>query len=187
MHLGLSELQSGPVQLLLRCFAAIATITTITALVGCSSGGTTVTGGGTGEGSGTERSDRGGETSGEGASSNGGAVSSGSPGPGGSSGEWSSSGGSSSGSSSSGSSGGSSSGSSSGGSGSGGSTAPHPECVAWANRHCSCLESVNAAAPSCRTNSAKGCTDGIELCPAQLSWYQCSQTTCGKSCPDPGC
>jgi hypothetical protein len=151
-------------------------------LAGCTTGRTTG-GDGTGgeEGSGNGNASGAGNGSGngtEGAGSSGDTATDSPPSEGESSGESSSSG--SSGSSSSGSSGSSSSGSS-------GSTPPRPACVAWANRHCACLEAANAAAANCRTKGAQGCEDAITLCPAQLSWYTCSQVTCGKTCPNPGC
>ncbi|MCW5830980.1 MAG: hypothetical protein KIS78_00815 [Labilithrix sp.] len=46
---------------------------------------------------------------------------------------------------------------------------------------------MNAAAPDCRTKAAAGCDDAIDLCPVYVSWYTCSQTTCGNTCAQPDC
>ncbi|MBX3217297.1 MAG: hypothetical protein KF850_35025 [Labilithrix sp.] len=141
------------------------------ALIACTGGPTVTSGEGDGESSG-ERGEEGDgrESSGDPSSSNRGGGSSEQPsGPAGSDGSEEGDEGSSS------------------SSGSSGSTAPRAECVAWANRHCSCLEAVNAARPDCRTKSAAGCEDGVSLCPKQLAWYTCSQVTCGNTCAQPDC
>jgi hypothetical protein len=69
---------------------------------------------------------------------------------------------------------------------SGGSSAPRPECVAFANHQCGCY-GPNASA-TCTTDLAKGCEDGVSLCPSQLTWYTCvTGNACGTSaCTAPG-